>query len=244
MAAAAGGGPARSRSVAFDQQAAFDQLAAPAAPVIARPVTGTVAAEWQLARPVAVPGDGTPHRTVVAEFALPARLDHLTAPALGPTAYLRATGANDTGQVLLAGPVSTFVDGAFVGTTGLSLTAPGADVELPLGVDDRVVVTRELTERTAHKARFGSSLGSVERWTIEVENRRPTPARVLVRDRLPVSRAADIKIVDVALTPEPTERDELGRVEWVALVEPDRTWRATLRFGVEHPRQTPIDGWS
>ncbi len=63
---------------------------------------------------------------------------------------------NGSGQVLLAGPVSTFSDDAFVGTTALSQTAPGADIELALGVDDRVVVERELVERTAHKARFGS----------------------------------------------------------------------------------------
>ena len=66
---------------------------------------------------------------------------------------------------------------------------------------------------------------------------------MLVRDRLPVSRHADIKVVDVALTPEPTERDELGRLEWVATVAPDRKWQASLRFGVEHPKETLVTGW-
>ena len=159
-------------------------------PVLAEAVNGVVAASWRLARPTAVPGDGTPHRTTITAFALPARLDHVTAPALSPEAHLRATVTNDSGQVLLAGPVSTFSDDAFVGTSALSLTAPGADIELALGVDDRVVVERELVERTAHKARFGSARGAVERWTITVQNRCPAAARVIVRDRLPVSRHA------------------------------------------------------
>ena len=71
-------------------------------------MNGVVAASWRLARPTAVPGDGTPHRTTITAFALPARLDHVTAPALSPEAHLRATVTNDSGQVLLAGPVSTF----------------------------------------------------------------------------------------------------------------------------------------
>jgi uncharacterized protein (TIGR02231 family) len=217
--------------------------AAPVEAVVAEAVNGTVAASWRLARPTAVPGDGTPHRTTVAVFPLPARLDHVTAPARSPDAHLRATVTNSTGQVLLAGPVSTFSDDAFVGTTALPQTAPGAEIELALGVDDRVVVKRELVDRTAHKARFGSARGAVERWTITVENRRPNPARVIVRDRLPVSRNAEIKVVDVALVPEPAERDELGRLEWVATVEPDGTWEASVRFGVEHPKEALVAGW-
>ena len=216
---------------------------APMESVLAEAVNGTVAASWRLARPTAVPGDGTPHRTTVAVFTLPARLDHVTAPAQSPDAHLRATITNSTGQVLLAGPVSTFSDDAFVGTTALSQTAPGADIELALGVDDRVVVERELVDRTAHKARFGSTRGAVERWAIRVENRRSTPARVIVRDRLPVSRHADIKVVDVSLSPEPAERDELGRLEWVTTLAPDRTWEASIRFGVEYPKEALVAGW-
>lgn len=211
--------------------------------VEAAAVESTVSASWRLARPTAVPSDGTPHRTTITSVELPARLDHVTAPALGPDAHLRATVTNTGGQALLAGPVSTFVEEAFVGTTSIAQTAPGEEIELALGVDDRVTVERELVERTAHKARFGTSRGGVERWTITVTNGRTAPARVAVRDRLPVSRAADIKIVDVALAPEPAERDELGRVEWVAQLAPGATWKADIRFGVEHPKDTPVTGW-
>jgi uncharacterized protein (TIGR02231 family) len=207
-------------------------------------VDTTLSASWRLARPTAVPGNGTPHRTTVATLKLPARLDHVTAPAVSPDAHLRATVTNTGGQALLAGPVTTFLGDAFVGTTAIEQTAPGAEIELALGVDDRVGVDRELAGRTAHKARFGSTRGAVERWTITVTNGRTTPARVTVRDRLPVSRNAEVKVVDVALTPEPADRDELGRVEWVARLEPGACWTAEVRFGVEHPKDTPVTGWS
>lgn len=240
-AAAPAGGPALRRKFAAPE-AAMDAMVAVSA-VEAEAVDSTVAGAWRLPRPTAVPADGTPHRTTVATFALPARLDHVTAPAQSPDVHLRATVVNDTGRVLLAGPVSTFVEDAFVGTTGMAQTAPGADIELALGVDDRVVAERELVDRTAHKARFGSTRGAVERWTITVENRRATPARVFVRDRLPVSRHADVKVVDVALSPEPAERDDLGRVEWVSTIAPGSKWQASVRFGVEHPKETAVTGW-
>lgn len=211
--------------------------------VEAQPQDGLVAGSWRLARPTAVAADGTPHRTTVTTVEGQARLDHLVVPVLAPEAHLRATVVNTGGHVLPAGPVSVFLSGAFVGTTALETTPPDGEIELALGVDDRVVVERELESRTAHRARFGSSRGAVQRWRTTVTNRRGTPARIVVRDRVPVSRATEVKVVDVELTPAPAERDELGRVEWVATVAPGATWEAVVRYGVEHPKDVAITGY-
>lgn len=211
--------------------------------VEAQPQEGLVAGAWRLARPTAVAADGTPHRTTVTTVQAQARLDHVTAPVLAPEAHLRATVINTGEHVLPAGPVSTFLSGAFVGTTALATTPPGGEIELALGVDDRVVVRRELESRTAHRARFGSALGAVQRWRTTVTNRRTTPARIVVRDRLPVSRTTAAKVVDVELRPAPAEHDDLGRIEWVATVAPGDTWEAVVHYGVEHQKDVRVTGY-
>jgi len=211
--------------------------------VVAEPQEGTLAVAWRLPRPTAVPADGTPHRTTVATTTLDARLDHVVAPAVDPTAHLRATVVNTSGHALPAGPLSAFVDGDFVGSTRIDTTAPGAELELYLGVDDRVAVERELLERSPHRALLGGKISAVERWRIEVHNGRPAPVRIVVRERVPVSRHPDVQVVDVDVKPEPAERDELGRLEWTASVEPNGTWEANVRFGVRHARGVPVVGW-
>ena len=65
--------------------------------VLAEPQEGALAVAWRLARPTAVPADGTPHRTTVATATLDARLDHVVAPAVDPAAHLRATVVNTGG---------------------------------------------------------------------------------------------------------------------------------------------------
>jgi len=211
--------------------------------VLAELQEGALAVAWRLARPTAVPADGTPHRTTVATATLDARLDHVVAPAVDPAAHLRATVVNTGGHALLAGPLSAFVDGDFVGSTHVDTTAPGAELELYLGVDDRVAVERELMERTPHRALLGGKISAVERWRIEVHNGRPAPVRLVVRERVPVSRHPDVQVVDVDVKPEPAERDELGRLEWTASVEPNGTWEANVRFGLRHARGVPVVGW-
>ncbi|HEY0815382.1 MAG TPA: mucoidy inhibitor MuiA family protein [Pseudonocardia sp.] len=211
--------------------------------LVAQVEAGTLAVAWRLPRPTAVPADGTPHRATVTTATLDARLDHVVAPALDPSAHLRATVVNTSGHALLAGPLSAFLDDAFVGTTHIGATAPGSELELALGVDDRVAVERELMERTPGRALLGGKVSAVERWRIEVRNGRPTQARIVVRERVPVSRHPDVQVVDVELKPEPGGHDELGRLEWTATVEPGGTWEASIRFGVRHPRDAPITGW-
>lgn len=210
---------------------------------VATPVAGTLAVAWRLPRPTAVPADGTPHRTTVTTADLDARLDHVTAPAVDPATHLRATAVNTTGTALLPGPLAAFLDGVFAGTTRVEPTAPGEELELALGVDDRVAVERELVERTAGRTLIGGKRDAVETWTIEVRNGRPSAVHLVVRDRVPVSRHPDVQVVDVALTPEPAERDDLGRVEWRADVPAGGTWQARLRFGVRHPKDLPLTGW-
>jgi uncharacterized protein (TIGR02231 family) len=211
--------------------------------VVAEAQEGTLAVAWRLPRPTAVAADGTPHRTTVATATVDARLDHVVAPAVDPSAHLRATVVNTAGHALPAGPLSAFLDGAFVGTTSIDATAPGAELELHLGVDDRVAVERELMERTPHRALLGGKISAVERWRIEVHNGRPTAVRLVVRERVPVSRHPDVQVVDVDVKPEPAERDELGRLEWTASVEPGGTWEASVRFGVRHARDLSVVGW-
>ena len=98
-------------------------------------------------------------------------------------------------------------------------------------------------ERTPHRALLGGKISAVERWRIEVHNGRPAPVRIVVRERVPVSRHPDVQVVDVDVKPEPAERDELGRIEWTASVEPGGTWEASVRFGVRHARDVPVVGW-
>ena len=234
--------PAAPMTVAAAAPAAFRAKEA-VQDVAAEAQEGTLAVAWRLPRPTAVPADGTPHRTTVATATLDARLDHVVAPALDPAAHLRATVVNTGGHALLAGPLSAFLDGAFVGTTHIDTTAPGAELELHLGVDDRVAVERELLERTPHRALLGGKISAVERWRIEVRNGRAAPVRIVVRERVPVSRHPDVQVVDVEVKPEPAERDELGRLEWTASVEPGGTWEASVRFGVRHARDVPVVGW-
>lgn len=222
-------------------------MAAPAAMPVAHAVAtaehGVAASTYRPGRPVAVPSDGTAHRTTLTVAELPARLDHVAVPVRGEQVYLRATVTNTSEHTLRAGPASIFHGNEFVGTTQLDPWAPGEEVELTLGIDDRVRVERELVRRSAGKAVIGGTRRHEAEYRIKVANYTATAVRLTVIDQVPVSRHESIAVRDVHLNPPPAEVSELGEVTWRMELPPQAKATIALGFRVDISKGAEIAGW-
>lgn len=227
------------------EAAGFSRLAAaPAmAPKFASVEQGTTAVTYRPSRPVAVPSGASGHRTTLAQLDLTASLGHVTAPVLAEEAYLRAVVVNTSEHALRPGRASVFHDAEFVGTTVLEPWAPGEELELALGVDDRIRVERELTRRTASKATLSGQKRREAEYRITVANHSPRPATVTVLDQAPVSRDDTITVRDVRTSPEPAETSELGEFTWRLTLAPGETGVVTLAYRVDVAKGVELSGW-
>ncbi len=217
--------------------------AAPMTEAVATVEQGVTAATYQPIRPVAVPADGGAHRATVTTVEMEATLDYVTAPVQAAEAHLRATVTNSSPHTLLPGLASVFHSGDFVGTTALEVWAPGEELELALGVDDRVRVERELVRRSATKAVLGSTRRREAEHKITISNHTPSPARVTVLDQIPVSRDDGIVVKEQWVDPDPAERTDLGVLTWRLELEPGESKEIHLGIRVEQARGVEILGW-
>jgi uncharacterized protein (TIGR02231 family) len=196
---------------------------------------------YTVARPLAVPSDGGPHKTLVAKSEADASLDYLTVPVLAPEAYLRATVTNGP-LLLLPGQARIFHGPQFVGETYLDSVAPGEEFEVQLGVDDQIKVERKLRRRSTSKAVLGSTRTVDIAYEITVENHRDRKATVSVHDHIPVSVDGDIKVKPREATPAPASTDDLGELTWTLILPPGESSAVRHRFTVEHPAQVTVAG--
>ncbi|CAI7978459.1 Mucoidy inhibitor A [Frankia sp. Hr75.2] len=201
------------------------------------------ASTYRPPRPVAVPADGDPHRTTVAVIELDAVLDHVTVPKLAAEALLRAAVVNTSSHTLPPGKASVFHGPEFVGTTRLELVPPGGEMELRLGVDDRIRVERELVSRVTGRRVVGNTRRTDVVHRTTVTNHAPMRARVTVRDQVPVSRHENIQVREVVTAPAATEHTDLGLLTWELELEPGSSREITLSYRLEHPRGVEITGW-
>ncbi len=216
--------------------------AAPMEQVEAEVEHGATATTYVVPRPVAVPSDGSNHQARITSFSLPAVVDHVTAPVRSDDVYLRATVTNRSEHTLRAGRASLFHGTEFVGTSDLSVVAPGEQIELALGLDDRIRVKRELVSRTTDKAFLGGAARHDARWRTTVTNHSGKAAAITVLDQVPVSKAPGITVKDVRITPEATV-DDLGEITWTLDLADGASADLSLAVRVEVAKGTDMIGW-
>ncbi len=197
--------------------------------------------EFSLPHSLSVPGDGGNHRVAIAVREFPTQFDFLAIPRRVEIAYLRARATNNSELALLAGEVSIFRDGVFVGKANLKTTAPGGEIELFLGPDEQLRAKREMTARETDKNFIGNAKRVHFAYEIELRNLKAQAVSLEVRDQIPVSRSENIKIKLRGSAPEAVAND-LGVLEWQINLKAGE--KKTLRFdyGVESGRDTNVVG--
>jgi len=191
---------------------------------------------------VTVPGDGAPHKVTVAIFALEPELNYVTTPKITEAVYRRAAVDNESPYTLLPGQASLFAGDEFIGMTQLELTAPEGEIELYLGVDDRIKVERKLVQRDVDKRLIGDRRRIRYAYEILLENRLGQPVELLVYDQIPVSRNEQLKVKLENVAPALKEEGPLGELRWELALDPRGKATLHFEFVVEHPRDMVVIG--
>lgn len=230
------------REEPFDNVAASKAVAAGAAHVASAAVeTQGPSVSFVLPKPVSVPSDWQPHKAPIGVRGFAASLAYETTPRLSPSAFLRAKVTNTTDLLYLAGPVSVFLDGAFIATAALKQVAPGELFDLYLGVDERVKVERksmkERVEVSLLPGLRGKTTSTEYEFLTTLQNYTGRKASVTVFDQVPVSQREEIVVESVQPVPSEVTKDEEkpGVFRWQVELAPSQKQELRLSYRVRHP---------
>jgi uncharacterized protein (TIGR02231 family) len=230
------------RPAAALPKADFDLEMQEAPPVEAEVDTSGAAVTYRIPGTAIIPADGSPQKVTVVRYRLEPVLDYVTAPKLVEAAYRRAKVNNASQHTLLPGPANLFAGDEFIGTNRLELTAPQGEIELYLGVEDRIRVKREIKRREVDKKLIGSRRRLHYGYEIEIENLLPLPAEVTLHDQLPVSRHEEIKVRLDSSSPQLSEHSELNLLYWKLNLAPKEKRQVRFDFTVEYPQEMEVLG--
>lgn len=209
---------------------------------VAEVETSGAAITYRVPGSVTIPPDGAAHKVTVARFPLSPRLDYVTAPKIVPAAYRRVKASNDSPYTLLPGQANLFAGDEFIGAASLQLIAPQGEIEVYLGVDDRIKVERELKRREVDKRLIGGKRRISFAYEITLENLLPSQAKVTVHDQIPVARHEEIKVKLESAEPRPSEHSELNLLDWELTLAPREKRTLRYDFSVEHPQTIEVAG--
>ncbi|MBI4954924.1 MAG: mucoidy inhibitor MuiA family protein [Myxococcales bacterium] len=182
-----------------------------------------------------VPSDGRPHRVPIAELVTAAELEQVAVPELSPCVFTKSVQALGGTVPILAGPVDLVRESGFVGRTRVLFVAPGERFVLGWGPDPELRVKRSVRETPP---RAEGVLGAWRTREHEVElrlsNLGPTPRRLRVTERVPVSELEKVKVeLDPSRTSGGgTQADADGFVHFVVELAPFGREKVTLGYAV------------
>jgi uncharacterized protein (TIGR02231 family) len=189
-----------------------------------------------------IPGDGSTRKTTIGQYDLVPDLDYLSIPRHTSAAYRRAKLNNTTTAPILPGPVNLYVGDEFIGRNRLEYTPPSGELELILGVEERIAVKRELLRRDVDKRLLRDTRQVVFAYEIELENHLSEEVPVTIKDQYPVSRHEQIKVRLDNVTPQPSEQTDLHLIEWQMSLEPGQKETIRFEYQIEHPRDLVVGG--
>jgi uncharacterized protein (TIGR02231 family) len=222
--------------------------AAPAPePIAAQTATATVSREgstvsFQVGGNTNIPNDGTPHKVTIFSENYPYKPEYIAIPRLVSFAYLQAIVTNPmTGATLLPGKANIFRDNSFVGTLQLDNISPGEEFKLILGIDEGLKIERELVERQVDKKLMGNQRRTTYAYRLILTNLQQVPAKLTLKEQLPVSRKEQIKVRLTQTNPK-IIAGEMGLLEWMISLPPQAKQELYYQFVVEHPPELTVIG--
>jgi len=164
----------------------------------------------------------------IASLPLEGEFYRVAMPVLTSYVYEEAGLTNTSPLALLAGPVSTYVDGRFVGHAEIPTVTIGERFAVGLGVDSSLRATRELVDRT--ESVQGGNRVAEFKYRLSIENFAAAPIFVRIMDRLPVGKESEVKFTLLSSSIEETKEPlyqqvqrKKGILRWEIEVAPQAT---------------------
>ncbi|MBY0308545.1 MAG: mucoidy inhibitor MuiA family protein, partial [Phycisphaerales bacterium] len=210
--------------------------------------TEGVSVAYTLAGRTSLPSRDDQQLIQIARSECRADFYRVATPVLSTFVYNEAAVTNTGGQLLLAGPSASYVEGEFVGRGVVPTTAVGQLFTAGFGNDSSLRTARELVDRT-ERTQGGNRVVEFT-YRLTVENFGKAAAKVRLMDRMPVSKGSDIRVELTrpgTLSSDPVyiaEQKPKGILRWDVDVPPgtpaDKPFAVEYTFRVEYDRQMTI----
>lgn len=188
---------------------------------------------------VRLASDNRPMVTEVKKNQLPVSYKYFTVPKAECTSFLKAqiTGWEDLN--LLEGDANLYLEGTFLGKTGINPNQIEDTLSLYMGKDRRLVVKRTKAVEKNGKNFFGNKIVQSVVWEIELRNTKKEAITVEVQDQIPVSKNDDLEVIKDDLGGAELNA-ETGLLTWNKTLQPGETIKLRFGFTLKYPKNNSV----
>jgi len=195
--------------------------------------------EFNIANPYTVLSDGKQYAVEISQYNIDATYQYYVAPKLSTDVFLTAQLTNWNKYSFLSGEANLFFEGTYIGKSLINTDATTDTLNLSLGTDKNIIVTRTLEKGLALRQSSGSNQKETRNWLIDVKNRKSQPVNLLVEDQVPVSQNKDIE-VETQETSGAKPDATTGKVSWNFVLNSLDEKKVKLKYQVKYPKNQSV----
>jgi uncharacterized protein (TIGR02231 family) len=210
-----------------DTTSAFDEIA-----------VSELSTSFNISKPYTVPTGGN-YTLDISTTSLKAAYEYLTIPKVDLSAFLLARISDWEKLSLIDGTANVYFGNTYVGESAINTRLISDTLELSLGRDNQVLVTRAKIEDLGATRLIGTKRTESFKYEIQVKNNRRVPIAIKIQDQVPVSQESDIA-VDVEETSGAELHGPSGRLQWIKTIPAGDNIKYQIAFSVKYPKNRVV----
>lgn len=198
-----------------------------------------LSAEFEIKLKYDVPADAKPYIVEVTAYNLNASFQYHCVPKMEREAFLMARITGWEELDLVEGPANVYFGGAYVGQSYINTRSVDDTLDLSLGRDQKLIVTRTKLKEFNNEKPSASVKKESYSYEMVIKNTRKTAVDVQLQDQIPVSQEAEIIVTAGELSKGELD-PATGIITWKFNIPPGETVKVTLSYSVKYPKNKTV----
>ena len=200
---------------------------------------GMLRVEYDIKLRYNIDSDNKPHNVAIQNKTMPTLYTYSVIPKLDLDAFLiaRITGWEDMN--LMAGTARIYFDGSFVGETAINPSSTSDTMQLNLGRDKSIAVTRIKIKEKSKEKILSDNKFVTKNYEIQIRNTKNTAIRIVVEDQIPVTQDNTIKI-EKTNDSNATHNPNTGKLTWDFNLRGRDTKTLTFGYEITYPKDKQV----
>lgn len=199
-----------------------------------------ISVEYSIDLPYSIKSDNQMNMVLINTKSLNTDYMYYAVPKIDLSVYLVARITDLSSLNLIPGKANLFHDGAYLGETYLNPSTMEDTMNLSLGKDPGILVTRTLMKDESKEKVVGDKIEKSVSYRITIKNQKTKNIRMVMQDQLPMTRNSEIEVEVIDLS-KGVANDVTGIIDWTIRMKPAETQTYNLIYKIKYDKTKSIN---
>lgn len=217
----------------------YEDKPAPAKSPVVTTIENNTTVDFEVDMPYSLKSNGEVQAINLKNYELPALYRYYAVPKLEKDAFLIARIPNWDNYNLLEGEANLYFEDSYVGRSILNAQNLTDTLDISLGRDKNILISREKNQDFSKKVTLGSNRTETRGFSIMARNKKTLPIQLTIFDQIPISSNSEITVSLAELTGGILD-DSTGKIRWEIVLDPQKQKDLKLAYEVRYPKRESI----